>query len=158
MRRAALIGVAIIVVGFIALQLVPGFAHTNPSPTFQVKWSSADGEKLARAACYDCHSYETTWPWYSSVAPMSWLVVHDVNEGREKMNFSTGHVEADELIEQIQRGSMPPKSYLLLHPDWNLTAEQKTALIDAIRTTFGAGEGGASPEGQNGGEGEESGG
>jgi hypothetical protein len=152
MRRAAVVIIAVLVIGVIALQLVPGFAHTNPSPTFQVKWRSEAGEKLARAACYDCHSYETTWPWYSSIAPVSWMVVHDVNEGREKMNFSTGHIEADELIEQIEGGSMPPRSYLMLHPDANLSAEQKSVLIDAIRATFGPGEGGASSEGGEAGE------
>jgi hypothetical protein len=156
-RRNAILGViAVIVVGFIILQVVPGFARTNPPVQYKVNWSSPETENLMRTACYDCHTNETVWPWYSQIAPISWLVVHDVNEGREKLNFSdgTGEIEADELIRQIQDGEMPPKIYLTMHPDANLSATQKAALIDGIRATSftgissdGKGEGGERDEG-----------
>ncbi|HJV08531.1 MAG TPA: heme-binding domain-containing protein, partial [Acidimicrobiales bacterium] len=81
-----------IVVGalLLALQLVPyGRDHTNPPVTAGTSWPTAEGRRLAGAACYDCHSNETKWPIYSFVAPMSWLVQRDVDEGRRKLNFST---------------------------------------------------------------------
>lgn len=75
------------------------------------------------------------WPWYSQIAPVKWLVVHDVDEGRQEMNFSTGRrIEADEMIENIEREEMPPRIYLPLHPEANLSAEQKAALYRGDRS------------------------
>jgi hypothetical protein len=140
-RRIVLIVVGVLIVGFIILQLVPGYARTNPPVLYNVQWSSPETETLMRTACYDCHTNETVWPWYSQIAPVSWLVVKDVNEGREAMNFSegTGEIEAEELIEQIEEGVMPPRSYLITHPAANLSADQKAALIQDIDMTSFAG-------------------
>jgi cytochrome c551/c552 len=77
----------LLVVGLIAIQLVP-VNHTNPPVTAPIKWNSAETEALARRACMDCHSNETVWPWYSNVAPASWLVYYDVVEARSRLNFS----------------------------------------------------------------------
>lgn len=137
--------VAIVVVGFIVLQLIPAgsinarfAAPGNPPVTKTINWDSPETEKLARAACFDCHSNETKYPWYSTIAPVSWLVNKDINEGRREMNLSTGRrVEGDEMIEQIQRGKMPPPIYLPMHPEANLTAEQKQQLIKGLQATFG---------------------
>ncbi len=139
----AIVGVGII--GFIVLQIVPAgsinarFAATgNPPVTTTIKWDSAQTEQLVRAACFDCHSNETRSMWYSNIAPVSWLVNKDINEGRQKLNFSTGrHLEGDEMIQQIERGKMPPDIYLPMHPEANLTAEQKQQLIAGIQATFG---------------------
>ncbi len=137
-RRLLITIVAVVVVGFIILQLVPGFAHTNPPVTYQVQWDSPRTQDLMRRACFDCHSNETIWPWYSNIAPVSWLVVHDVNEGRGEMNLSTGrHLEAQEMIREIQHGTMPKPIYLPLHPDANLTDAEKADLIAGITATFG---------------------
>jgi hypothetical protein len=157
-RKIFLGVVAIIVAGFVVLQVVPGFARTNPPVQYKVSWSSPETETLMRSACYDCHTNETVWPWYSQIAPISWLVVHDVNEGREKLNFSdgTGEIEADELIEQIENGEMPPRIYLTMHPDANLTAAQKSVLINGIRATSFTGISSGNGEGE-GGEGDEGG-
>jgi hypothetical protein len=140
-RRIVLIVVGVLIVGFIILQLVPGYARTNPPVLYHVQWSSPETETLMRTACYDCHTNETVWPWYSQIAPVSWLVVKDVNEGREAMNFSegTGEIEAEELIEQIEEGVMPPRSYLITHPDANLSADQIAVLIQGIHVTSFAG-------------------
>jgi hypothetical protein len=131
-----LVGVAAVVI--ISLQLVPNYERTNPPITFQLTWNSPETDQLMRQACYDCHSNETIWPWYSNIAPVSWLVVKDVNEGRDKLNFSTGRgeMEAGELIEQIERGTMPPKIYLMMHSDANLTDIQKADLIAGIRASL----------------------
>lgn len=137
--RRVIVGiVAVAIVGFVILQFIPGFDITNPPVTQAIQWDSPETEQLIRAACYDCHSNETVWPWYSQIAPVKWLVVHDVDEGRQEMNLSTGRrIEADEMIEQIERGEMPPRIYLPLHPEANLSAEQKAALIAGIEATLG---------------------
>src|ERR1035438_9066559 len=56
-----------------------------------------------RAACYDCHSHETTWPWYSRIAPVSWLIASDVNEGREHLNFSDWPAETARAAKKLER-------------------------------------------------------
>ena len=96
---------------FALIQIVPyGRDHTNPSGGHPIKWDSARTQRLMRGACMDCHSNETEWPWYSNVAPVSWLVQNDVDEGRRGLNLSTGDPEVDEMIETIREGSMPPCS------------------------------------------------
>jgi len=80
--------VSVLVVLFVAIQFVP-VTRTNPAVATPIKWDSAQTETLARQACMDCHSYETKWPWYSYVAPVSWLVYYDVQRGRSQLNFST---------------------------------------------------------------------
>jgi hypothetical protein len=90
-----------------------------------------------RAACYDCHSHETRWPWYSRVAPVSWLVAADVKDGREELNFSEWPQDQPEraarklkrISEEVDYRNMPPGKYTLLHPGARLTAAQREALI-----------------------------
>ncbi len=150
MKRVRMIVISIVVilvVGFIVLQLIPASsinakfaAPGNPPVTTTIKWDSAQTEQLMRTACMDCHSNETRYPWYSTIAPVSWLVNKDINEGRHELNLSTGkRVEGDEMIEQIERGKMPPAVYLPIHPDANLTPEQKKQLIKGLQATFGGG-------------------
>ncbi|MBL8163522.1 MAG: heme-binding domain-containing protein [Anaerolineae bacterium] len=148
--------IGIIVVGLILIQFVPGYARTNPPVTYQMQWSSPETEQLMRQACYDCHSNETRWPWYASIAPVSWLVVRDVNEGRDALNFSTGRgeLEAEDLINELREGEMPPSIYLITHGDANLNADQKTTLIAGIQTSSFTGAGGESDEDNETGEGD----
>lgn len=79
--------VVIGVIGFIAIQFVP-VDKSNPPVVSEPKWNSPQTQMLAERACYDCHSNQTKWPWYSSVAPVSWLVSRHVQEGRAELNFS----------------------------------------------------------------------
>lgn len=73
------------------IQLVPfGHSHTNPTATKEPDWDSPGTASLFHRACYDCHSNRTTWPWYSNVAPVSWLVQRDVNGGRRHLNSASG--------------------------------------------------------------------
>src|SRR5215216_1353338 len=83
-------GAAMIVgVLFVVLQLVPyGRRHDNPPTTREPAWDDPTTRALAVRACFDCHSNETRWPWYSYVAPVSWLTQRDVDEGRRELNFS----------------------------------------------------------------------
>ena len=131
-----LIGAGLVL--FVVIQLVPlGRNHTNPPVVSEPNWDSPATRELAKIACFDCHSNETVWPWYSNVAPVSWLVYYDVVGGRNRMNFSEWssnfHPNFDELVGIIQEGEMPPAQYLLMHPNANLSAADKQALIDGLR-------------------------
>ena len=132
---------AIIVIVFLALQLVPyGRSHTNPTRRVEPAWDTEATRALAVRACYDCHSNETVWPWYSHVAPMSWLLQRDVDEGRRKLNFSEWdrpQKEARESAKAVRKGEMPPWYYTPLHPDARLTAAESQALVTGLETTLG---------------------
>lgn len=135
---------AALVVVFLVIQLVPyGRDHADPPVTTAISWPDAQSESLIRGACYDCHSNETKWPWFTNVAPMSWLAYNDVQEGRAALNFSEsgGEMpEPDEMIEAIQEGRMPPPQYKFLHPEARLTAEQRTQVVAAIQQVWGSGQ------------------
>ena len=80
------------------------------------------------------------WPWYSNVAPISWLVQRDVDEGRDELNFSRWDQpqrEADDAAETVIDGEMPPWFYVIPHPEANLSLEEKELLIRGLRATFG---------------------
>lgn len=94
-----------------------------------------------RAACYDCHSFETTWPLYARIAPVSWLIASDVNEGRQHLNFSDWPAEPaaaakdlDRINEVVDYREMPPKKYSLLHAGARLTAQQQKEIMDWTET------------------------
>ena len=92
---------------------------------------------LLRRSCYDCHSDETRWPWYTNVAPVSWLVADDVHTGRRHVNFSIWGKyppgrrarSLDDIHEQITSGNMPLPKYLMLHPDARLTQAERDSLV-----------------------------
>jgi hypothetical protein len=121
-----------IVVVFGAIQLVPyGHTHTVRPVLAEPKWPTPETRALAKRACFDCHANETTWPWYAHVAPVSWLVQHDVDEGREVLNYSEwrGATKASrEAGEEMREGEMPPWYYVALHPKARLTATDKDVL------------------------------
>ena len=141
MKRKMVIGivVAIIVVGLL-IQLIPlaGRGH-NPPVVQEPKWDSPQTAALVRQACYDCHSNETVWPWYSYVAPVSWLVYSDVVEGRSRLNFSEWNrpqLGAGEIADKIREGEMPPFQYLPMHPSARLTSAEKQQLINGITNSL----------------------
>jgi len=107
---------AALVLGFLAIQLVP-VERTNPPVIAEPNWDTPETRVLAQRACFDCHSNETVWPWYSYVAPVSWLVARDTNEGREVLNFSEWGSGGEgrepwEMLEAVESGYMPPQIYL----------------------------------------------
>lgn len=122
-----------------AIQFVPfGRAHTNPQATARIPWDSPRTEALVRGACFDCHSHETRWPWYSHIAPVSWLVESDVLEGRQELNFSVGKLdELHEASEMVREGDMPPWFYRPLHAGARLSTTEKDELIAGLAATFG---------------------
>jgi len=128
----------VIVLAAVGLQLIPyGRTHTNPPVSSEPQWDSPRTRDLFTRACADCHSNETVWPWYSNIAPVSWLAQRDVDEGREKFNISTGSGEADEAAEKVVEGEMPPAQYPWLHPAANLSTSEKQELIQGLLATFG---------------------
>ncbi|WP_028459501.1 heme-binding domain-containing protein [Chloroflexus sp. Y-396-1] len=122
---------------FIIMQVVPVWAwQTNPPVLNDVAWTTPEAASIARRACYDCHSNETVWPWYSKIAPASWLITYDVIKGRNELNFSLPLREpaelAKEIAEVVREGEMPPRQYLILHPEARLSPTDIQALISGI--------------------------
>lgn len=94
-----------------------------------------------RASCYDCHSHETKYPWYSNIQPVAWFLKDHIDEGRKKFNFSTfatyepkrqAH-KLYEAVEMLETDEMPMESYLLAHPEAKLTASEKKMMIDYFK-------------------------
>ena len=131
----------LIVLGFLVVaQLVPLDRSNPPSDPQQhfnavMRPPAAVASALGRS-CRDCHSNDTTWPWYSRVAPVSWLVLDDVKEGRQHVNFSEwGKLDArrsarklETICEEVREGNMPMRKYTLLHPGAKLSPEDVQAI------------------------------
>jgi len=123
------------IVAVAALQFIP-VKRDNPPVKFEVE-APADVHRLLERACYDCHSNKTRWPWYSRVAPVSWLVARDVHRGRREVNFtdwpSFDFEEQEHLLSDIakavDRRKMPLPIYLSLHAEARLTAADRRRLV-----------------------------
>ncbi|MEZ4502480.1 MAG: heme-binding domain-containing protein [Dehalococcoidia bacterium] len=138
-RAVASLAVAGLAVGLV-IQLVPyGRDHSNPPITGEPTWDSAQTRDLADRACFDCHSNEVEWPWYSNIAPVSWLVQSDVEGARHILNFSEFDrpQRVREAVETVREGSMPPFQYLIAHPNARLSAEEKDQLAAGLAATLG---------------------
>ena len=129
---------------FAALQLFNP-ARTNPPVKNDFLAAAQPAAAIAaslRAACYDCHSHETKWPWYARLAPISWLIAGDVNEGRAHLNFSDWPTQPDRAAKKLDRinevldyREMPPKKYTLIHASARLTEAQRKEIMDWIAAT-----------------------
>lgn len=143
MRRWTVRIIGVVVAVGLLIQLIPyGHDHTNPPVVAEPAWDSPQTRELAVRACFDCHSNETKTYWFSGIAPFSWLIRSDIDEGRGRLNFSdwTGNSrEADEAAESVQRGSMPPIQYTLIHPEARLGDAEKTALEQGLTATLQGG-------------------
>ena len=124
----------------LAIQLVPyGRAHRNPPVTGEPPWDSPTTRALAKRACFDCHSNETLWPPYASIAPASWLVQHDVDEGRAVLNFSEWQrpqKEATKASEELLEREMPPAAYLVMHAQARLSTADRDRLAQGLAKTL----------------------
>jgi heme-binding protein len=132
----------VLIVLLIAIQAVRP-AKTNPavdsSKTIEANTQmTSQVAAILERSCSDCHSFKTTWPWYSQVAPVSWYLVYDVNRGRRDLSLSEwtrydarrSARKLQEICEQIEKGEMPTKPYLLLHPTAKLSESDKQTLCD----------------------------
>lgn len=135
---AGVLAAALIVAQFIRPELTNPPA--DPSASFEAVAKPPHGTAAAIGrACRDCHSNQTTWPWYSRISPVSWLIAGDVNEGRAKLNFSQWNIYSPEMTriklgaicEEVKKGEMPPLYYLPMHPDAKLTAAEVSAICSA---------------------------
>lgn len=142
-RRLRWRNILLILLGiFVLIQLVPyGHGHENPPVVSEPPWDSPQTRETFFRACGDCHSNETRWPWYSYIAPVSWLVQHDVEDGRSEFNVSEWGMprknEGDEAAEKVREGEMPLPIYLIMHPEARLSAEEKRQFIQGLVATFG---------------------
>ena len=97
---------------------------------------------VLRRACADCHSYETRWPWYARIAPISLFLAKDVQLGREKLNFSEWptdpEIELEEIYDVIERRVMPPRNYVRLHADARLTERERELILKWVTDQTGA--------------------
>lgn len=141
MKKILKIVLVILIVGFIAIQFInrPDKITTEEITADHItkKMNVPDNvHSILKRSCYDCHSNHTVWPWYSSIAPASWMVSDDVVKGRKKMNFSewgkipSAKQEArlNEICEQTKAEEMPLPNYLILHGDAKLSQQEKDVL------------------------------
>ena len=130
----------VLVLAFVGIQFAPyGRDHVNPPAGAEPTWDSSDTRALAKQACFDCHSNETKWPAYSQVAPVSWLIQHDVAEGRAALNFSEWQrpqEEATEAAEEVLEGEMPLRIYWLMHAHARLGAVDRERLARGLERTL----------------------
>jgi hypothetical protein len=147
MSRKIILTVAVLLglclCGVVLIEVIPyGRDHTNPPVVQEPAWDTPRTRELAKRACFDCHSNETTWPWYSDIAPISWLVQRDVDEGRQRLNFSEwtagqlGEEGSSEIGGIVLEGEMPPAIYLIQHPDAALSASDAQALAQGLQNSL----------------------
>ncbi len=139
--RYKILGILVLVI--ILMQLIPyGKNHENPPVVAEPEWDSPKTREMFFRVCADCHSNETKWPWYSKIAPMSWLVQYDVDEGREHFNISMWGVQkkndGDDAAEEVREGNMPPWFYLIPRQDVKLSASETKEFIQGLVATFGS--------------------
>lgn len=143
MKKKLLLGILIV---FVAMQLF-GIDTSNPEVIAEqdfinITKPSDEVTKLLKTACYDCHSNETVYPWYSQIAPISWWTKHHVDEGKEHLNFSVwgtysekrANHKLDECAEEVEEGKMPLDSYTWMHSDAKLSTEQKEQLEEFFKS------------------------
>lgn len=124
----------LLILAFIGIQFIE-IEKTNPPVTAEIN-APPDVKNIFKKACYDCHSNETKWPWYSSVAPVSWLVEKDVREGRNHLNFSEFDIMTSdkkteykkEIWEEVRDEKMPLTIYTFMHPNSKLDISQKNII------------------------------
>lgn len=124
------------------IQFIPyGKDHTNPPVLTEPQWDSAKTKELFHNSCANCHSHETIYPWYSNIAPVSWLIQRDIDEGRDHFNISLLGIQKKNKVKdaakEVREGEMPPFFYLPLHPEAKLSDADKEALAKGLENTFG---------------------
>ena len=125
---------------FAVMQVIPyGRTHANPRVVQEPSWDSPRTRELAVRACFNCHSNETTWPWYANVAPMSWIVQFDVETARSVINFSEWNRPYELALysgQSIRAGNMPTLKYRMAHPEADLTPQETKDLAHGLEQTF----------------------
>jgi hypothetical protein len=137
MKKAILLSIVILLGGMQFFRINKENPVVNHEDDFIIIMNPpAEVQNILRASCYDCHSNESSYPWYSNIAPVSWWVKDHINEAREELNFSEwGTYDAkrkdhklEECAEEVEEGEMPLESYLIMHGDAELSESQRELL------------------------------
>jgi hypothetical protein len=143
MKKKLLITLAVILIGIQFIRIDKQNPPVTISNDFiEVNHTPENIAILLKTACYDCHSYETNYPWYTNISPVSWFVKHHIDEGREHLNFSEWGTynskkkshKLDECIEEVEEGEMPLTSYTIMHSNASLDQRQKDMLINYFKS------------------------
>lgn len=132
--------VIVIVAILIVIQFIP-VERSNPPVTQDIN-SPENISSILRTSCYDCHSNETNWRWYSYVAPVSFLIASDVQKGRKRINFSEWDKydekkklkKLDGIREMVEEGEMPLPMYTFIHTDAKLSTEKIRLIKDWVKS------------------------
>lgn len=135
----------VLLVAFVIIQFFR-IDQTNPpinegTDFLVIKKTPENVAKIVKTSCYDCHSNETKYPWYTNIQPVAWFLQDHIEEGRKHLNFSnfatyTPERQAHKLsdaAEEVESGDMPLSSYTVIHTDANLNAEQKVLVVNYFR-------------------------
>ena len=129
-----------------SIQIDKTIEPVNPATDFiSVTAANTEVAGLLKTACYDCHSNQPTYPWYTNIAPVSWWIKHHINEGSQHLNFSIWGTysekrknhKLEECIEMIEEGEMPMYSYTLMHKEAKLADSQKLQLVQFFKALKG---------------------
>jgi len=134
MKRIRRVVFVLLILAFIGIQYVE-VERTNPPVTADVN-APTEVKNIFKSSCYDCHSNETVWPWYSKIAPISWLIVNDVMDGRKKLNFSEWEKFYSDkrtklkkkIWDEINQDEMPKDIYTIMHTNAKLDIIQKNTI------------------------------
>jgi hypothetical protein len=145
MKKIIISGIVIVVAGILLISAIALLLENNPPVVQEPPWDSPQTRALAVRACFDCHSNQTRWPWWTKVPGGSWLSVADTIRGRRALNFSEWGVASgregegrggNEMARVIEDGSMPPWYYVILHPDAVLSDSEKQQLITGLQNSL----------------------
>lgn len=144
MKKKILYGLLIIVIAIQFFRIDKTNPKINIADDFiEITEPPREIASILKSSCYDCHSNESNYPWYSNIAPVSWWVKHHIDEAQEELNFSKWSTydvkkkdhKLEEMAEEVEEGEMPLNEYTWTHAEAKLSAEQQTALINWIKET-----------------------
>ena len=146
-RRVILIGGIILFLGLASWQVLNIFKpRENPPVVQEPICRGPETRRLAERACFDCHSNETDWPWYTPIIFMEPMLVQDVEKGREVLNYSEWEEgccteeEIQRMAEIVGKEQMPPAYYRILHPEAVLTESERGQLVNGLIETMRSGD------------------
>jgi len=147
-KRRILIGILALFLLMQLFRIDKSVKPVDPQKDFIALTQPNDAEvgSLLKTACYDCHSSQPSYPWYTNIAPVSWWIKHHIDEGQHELNFSEWgsysekrkNHKLEECIEMIEEGEMPMASYTWMHKEAKLTDAQKLKLVEFFRAVKNA--------------------
>jgi len=147
-KRKVLLGVLVLLIFIQLFRIDKTTKPVDPQNDFIAITQPNDSEvtTLLKAACYDCHSSQPSYPWYTNIAPVSWWIKHHIDEGQHELNFSDWgsysekrkNHKLEECIEMVEEGEMPMASYTWMHEEAKLTDAQKLKLVEFFRAVKNA--------------------